>query len=281
MNHPHKEYTASVNNIELHYITYENENPKLLLLHGLTGNCFAFNGLIHEGLSEHFSIISIDQRGRGLSSKPAFAYTIDDHAEDVIALLDFLNIDQINICGHSFGGLMASYLAYQYPERFDKVVILDAAPEMNPNAPEMLAPAIGRIDHHYKNFETFLEEVKKAPYLTFWEPTMLPYYKLDVATSEDGSVEPRSNITDVTLIAQSVAMADWKLFYSEMNQKSLLIVALDNYTLDQPLLPTFKAKEALQYMKHPHYLEVDGNHQTMLYGKGAKKITAALIDFIK
>lgn len=64
---------ADVNEIRLHYITYRNDKPQLLLLHGLTANAHAFHGLVQAGLTDHFSVISIDQCGRGLSSKPAFA----------------------------------------------------------------------------------------------------------------------------------------------------------------------------------------------------------------
>jgi pimeloyl-ACP methyl ester carboxylesterase len=279
MPYVHKKGYAEVNNINLHYIEYKNELSNIILLHGLTANAHAFHGLIEGGLTEHFSVISVDQRGRGLSSKPAFAYSIKDHALDIIGLLDYLEIDKIHICGHSFGGLMATYLAYHYPKRFDKVIILDAAPEMNPKAPEMLAAALSRIDHNFKNFDTFLESVKQAPYITFWDDAMLAYYKADVATSEDGSVESRSNIADITQIAIGVAKEDWKTCFSEMEQHALMVVAIDDYTLNQPLLPTFKAKEILKKMKNAQYVEVDGNHQTMLFGKGALQIVEEIVKF--
>lgn len=281
MSHKIKKGYAEVNSINLHYVEYANDQPKMILLHGLTANAFAFNGLIQAGLTEHFSIISVDQRGRGQSSKPAFAYSIKDHALDIIGLLDFLDIDKIHICGHSFGGLMASYLAYHYPHRFEKVIILDAAPEMNPKAPEMLAPALSRIDHQYENFDAFIEVVKQAPYISFWDEAMTEYYKADVVTSDDGKVEPRSNIADITQIAMGVAKEDWTKYYSEIVQPTLMVVALDDYTLEQPLLPVEKAKKILKKMKKANYVEVDGNHQTMLFGKGAMQIVEAIVKFIQ
>jgi pimeloyl-ACP methyl ester carboxylesterase len=277
----YSDHFAQVNNIDLHYIQYENKHPKLLLLHGLTANAHAFHGLIKAGLHEHFSVISVDQRGRGLSSKPAFAYSIHDHALDVIGLLDHLEIEKIHICGHSFGGLMASYLAYHYPERFNQIVILDAAPKMNPNTPEMLAAALSRIDERYPSFDNYLSTVKKAPYLTFWDEAMLEYYKADVATAEDGSVEPRSNLADIGQIAYNVSQEPWDTYFQGLEQHSLLINALDDYTLSQPLLPDHLAKEAVESMKNGKYQAIDGNHQTMLFGEPGAELLNQLRAFIK
>ncbi len=281
MNQSFTNHFADVNSIKMHYIEYKNDKPKLLLMHGLTANAHAFEGLIRSGLANHFHVYSIDFRGRGLSTKVAFHYSIKEHAEDVIEMLDHLQIHKIILCGHSFGGLMATYLAYHYPDRITDVIILDAAPQMNPNAAEMLGPALSRIDTRFKNFDVFLEAVKHAPYNTIWDEAMLTYYKSDVATAEDGSVEPISNLSDIIQVATAVSKENWEDYFINMNQRSLLIVALDNYTLDQPLLPSTKAKAIFAQMKHASYLEVDGNHQTMLYGKHADKIVKAICNFIE
>ncbi len=272
---------ADVNTIRLHYIEYESYKPQLLLLHGLTANAHCFEGLIQAGLTNHFSIISVDQRGRGLSSQSATTFSIEDHALDIIGLLDLLQIETIIIAGHSFGGLMASYLAFHYPKRFEKVILLDAAPEMNPRTPEMLASTLSRLDKTFLSFETYLDGIKAAPFMTFWDQAMLDYYQADIVTNEDGSVSPRSRLADIIEVAKAVAQQDWKTCFSQMNQSSLLIVALDNYTLGEPLLPVYKAKEIVDQMKACRYAEVDGNHHTMLYGKGAAKIVEEIGRFLK
>lgn len=270
---------ADVNRIRLHYIEYKNEYPQLLLLHGLTANAYAFHGLIQAGLAEQFSVISVDQRGRGLSTKPAFAYSIREHALDVIGLLDHLGIERIHIAGHSFGGLMATYLAAHYPARFEKVIILDAAPEMNPNTPKMLEAALSRIDHRYPDFDTFINTVKKAPYLTFWDDAMMAYYKADVAIAADGSAEPRSNLADIAQIAQAVSREPWTHHFSTLPHEALLVVALDDYTLGQPLLPVHKAKQAVDLLKKGNLLEINGNHQTMLFGQPAAELVRVIGSF--
>jgi pimeloyl-ACP methyl ester carboxylesterase len=271
-------HIIAVNNIQLHVIDYQNKKPLLLMLHGLTANAYAFNGLVQAGLTNDWHVISIDMRGRGLSTKPAFNYSIRDHAKDVIALLDNLEIEKIAICGHSFGGLVGTYLAYKYPTRISKLIILDAAPKMNPKAGPMLLPAISRIDKHFKNFEEYLSVIKKAEYMTFWDEAMLPYYIADVRTDADGSVECVSNLADIMQISVHVGMEPWKIYFEGMAQQCLLIVGTGEYTMGEPLMPDYLAKDTVKRMKYGRYAEVEGNHQTMLFGVGAQQIVALMRD---
>lgn len=276
----YQDHFTEVNGIKMHYIEYKNNKPKLLFMHGLTANAHVIEGLIRAGLAANFHVYSIDFRGRGLSTKVAFKYSIQAHAEDVIQMLDHLEIEKVILCGHSFGGLMATYLATNFPERVSEVIILDAAPELNPKTPEMLGPALSRIDTRVENFETYIEEVKKAPYNTEWDDAMLEYYKADVATASNGSVEPISNYADILQIAGAVSKENWEWCFVKMKQKSLLIVALDDYTMGMPLLPTYKATQIVEKMQNVTYKEVSGNHQTMLFGKNATKIVKNIVDFI-
>ena len=58
---------------------------------------------------------------------PAANYTMADHATDVIGLLDTLDLRDPIPVGHSFGGLLVLYMAVQFPERFPRIGVLDAA----------------------------------------------------------------------------------------------------------------------------------------------------------
>ena len=150
---------------------------------------------------------------------------------------------------------------------------------MNPNAGEMLAPALSRIDTKYESFEVYIETVKQAPYLTFWDPSMQVYYKADTAQDESGMVEPRSNLADIIQVATNVSKEDWTEYFTSIQQPCLLVCALEEYTLGQPLLPSHLAKQIVQEMKNVQYVEMEGNHQTMLFGKHAKSLVAILVDF--
>ena len=115
------------NGIQLHYLAYPGAGPTLLLLPGLTANAHCFAGLIEAGLAKNRRVLALDLRGRGLSDKPETGYTLSDHAADVIGFLDALNLKTVVPVGHSYGGLLALYLAAHVPEQFPRLVIMDAA----------------------------------------------------------------------------------------------------------------------------------------------------------
>jgi pimeloyl-ACP methyl ester carboxylesterase len=268
------------NSIRLHYLEYEGNNPTIILMHGLTANAHAFDGLIAAGLSPAFNVISVDLRGRGLSEQPDEGYSINEHAKDIIGLMDNIKIDRAIIGGHSFGALVTLFIAVHWPDRVDKMILLDVAANMHPNAKAMLGPALSRLGRRYDSFDAYLEKVKQAPYLNFWDASMLSYYEADVKRNEDGSV---MCIPGPAQIQQAVAAAfsePWTDYIKKVNQPALLINGPGIYTMDAPLIPEQNALEMANMMKDCIYAKVTGNHQTMLYGEGAKDIVSIIKQFL-
>lgn len=273
------DHIVKVNNIHIHYIDYAADGPTILMMHGLTANAHAFDGLVAQGLNRKFRILSVDLRGRGLSDHPAFAYSIEAHARDIIGVMDSLKLKKVILAGHSFGGLLAFYIAVNYPGRVEKLVIMDAAAEMNKNALDMLSFAIGRFNITYPSMDAYIEEMKKAPYNDFWDDTMLNYYHADVKENPNGSVRPRNNLTDIMEISMSVFNISWPYYVQRVTQPAILINAVDDYTLGMPMLPEDKARESVAMMKNARYVQVYGNHHTMLYAKGGRQIVVAINAF--
>lgn len=269
----------NTNNIRLHYIEYPGDGPLLIMLHGLTANAYAFEGVIAAGLKEHFRIISVDLRGRGQSEHPAFHYSMEDHAQDILGLMDALGVDKAIFCGHSFGGLLSFYLAAHYPERVEKLVILDAAARMNPHAAEMLSFRLSTLDVRYPSMADYLKEVKTAPYMSFWSDLMDTYYDADVRPHEKGGVTPRPQLANIIQASMGVAAIRWPELMEQIKAPVLLINAPEDYTLSQPLLPPEYAQETVDMLADARLVTVSGNHQTMLYGDGAKEIARAIVGF--
>ncbi len=274
------DHFIEVNNINLHYIDYASDGPVILIMHGLTANAHAFDGLVAAGLSPAFRMISPDLRGRGLSEHPAFRYSIEDHALDIIGLLNHLQLKKVILAGHSFGGLLAFYISVMYPSVVEKLIIIDAAAEMNPNAPQMLSFAMSRFNITYPSFDEYIAKVKEAPYNIIWDDEMLSYYRADVRVNPDGTVRPLNNLTDILEISYAVFNMSWPYYVQRVTQPAILLNAEDDYTMGQPLLPDEKAKESVAMMRYAKYIPIWGNHQTMIYGKGAKQIVAAIKTFL-
>ncbi len=268
------------NRITLHCLDWGGTGPNLLLLHGLTANAHAFDAVLHAGLLDKARVLTVDLRGRGLSSMPAFGYALQDHAADIIGLLDAMGLQKVVLGGHSYGGLLSAYIATLYPERVEKIVLLDAAARLNLRAAEMLGPAIGRLDKRFNSFGEYLDKIKAAPYLEFWDEEMESYYRADVKELPDGSVTPRPTLANIIEVSMGVATAAWPSIMRRVKVPTLLLYASSEYNLGERLLPERYALETIEMIRGAIGQAVPGNHQTMLYGKGAKAIAAAITAFL-
>jgi 3-oxoadipate enol-lactonase len=83
-------------------------------------------------LEQHFRVVRFDTRGHGRSPVPAGPYAIDDLADDVIALLDTLDVDQAHFVGLSLGGMTGLRLAARNPSRVDRLVVLCTGARLDP-----------------------------------------------------------------------------------------------------------------------------------------------------
>lgn len=274
------------NGIQLHLLDSDASNKHhltaILFIHGLTANAHAFDAIIQNGLADKYRILSVDLRGRGLSDQPDTGYTMLDHAKDIIGMLTELEIPSIHIVGHSFGGFLGLYLAIYYPEIVQKLILLDAAVNMHPNTKEMLGPALGRLGKTFDSFEDYINKVKQAPYLSFWDEAMLSYYHADVLNNSNGTVTPRSKPEHMmeAVLKGSLGLA-WGEIIGLCKNETILINAPGIYNLGAALLPEELAKETVTMLPNAIYQQVAGNHQTMLYGEGAKQIAAMIQSFIK
>ncbi|MCL5004161.1 MAG: alpha/beta hydrolase [Patescibacteria group bacterium] len=105
-------------------VNYEvfGQGDRLLLLHGWATNLHSFEK-VTPLLSQHFQVITVDLPGFGQSQAPASAYGVFDYANFIEAFLDYLDIKETFLLGHSMGGAIA--LAYILTHRRAKKIILE------------------------------------------------------------------------------------------------------------------------------------------------------------
>jgi pimeloyl-ACP methyl ester carboxylesterase len=100
--------------------------PPLVLIHGIGGDadewvfCFKSLGASHR-------VIALDLLGFGRSDKPAIEYCIAVFVEVLEHFLSALKIPRASLVGSSLGGWIAAAFALQFPDRVDKLVLVDAA----------------------------------------------------------------------------------------------------------------------------------------------------------
>ncbi len=112
--------------MKLNYRRYSEQGEPVLIMHGLFGSLSNW-GWHSKQLAEHFSVVAVDLRNHG-ESPHEDAMNYQDMADDVIQLLDDLGIEKCSLIGHSMGGKTAMQLALSYPDRVNKLIVVDIAP---------------------------------------------------------------------------------------------------------------------------------------------------------
>jgi 2-succinyl-6-hydroxy-2,4-cyclohexadiene-1-carboxylate synthase len=117
-----------LNGLDFH-VEIDGDGPPLLLLHGFTGSSRAWD-TIRPQLAAGAQVISIDLIGHAQSASPpeASRYTLESCAQDLLALLDELQLDKIDLLGYSMGGRAALHFAVHAPQRINHLVLESASP---------------------------------------------------------------------------------------------------------------------------------------------------------
>lgn len=131
---------VALDGLKFHYLDWSGDGPPLLMLHGFTGHAHTWDHTA-EALSGGYHVLALDQRGHG-DTEWASTYGTRAMVEDVRRLLDALHLDRVTLMGLSMGGNVAYLFAAAYPERVERLVILDIGPVV---APEGLARIAGGI----------------------------------------------------------------------------------------------------------------------------------------
>lgn len=129
--------------MQLHYQRVGEGYP-LILLHGLFGSGDNW-GVIAKHFCQQYQVISVDLRNHGRSPHHA-SQTYEDMAVDLIELCDSLNLDKIYLLGHSLGGKVAMQFASQFPNRIDKLIVVDMAMRAYPDTHTHLIDAMLSVD---------------------------------------------------------------------------------------------------------------------------------------
>jgi pimeloyl-ACP methyl ester carboxylesterase len=115
---------APVNDIEMYYAIYGEGEP-VILLHGGLGNADYWENQIAD-FAEFYQVIAVDSRGHGRSTMSEQSINYALMASDVLALMDYLEIEKASIVGWSDGGIIGIDIAINHPERLNKVVAYGA-----------------------------------------------------------------------------------------------------------------------------------------------------------
>lgn len=124
--YPFKENYLMLGNLKLHYVDEGSGDP-VLFLHGNPTWSFYYRNLIKE-FSKEYRCIAPDHIGCGLSSKPQdYKYELDNHIRNIESLVEKLDLKNIRLVVHDWGGAIGMGLATRHPDRIKAIVFLNTA----------------------------------------------------------------------------------------------------------------------------------------------------------
>jgi len=184
--------SAEINGTRMYY-EIAGEGDCLCLIHGNTMDTRVWDAQF-DFFSKHFRVLRYDLRGCGKSEEPREKYAFD---KDLKALLDYLEIEKVAVCGISVGGGIAMQFTLNYPENV--YVLIPVAPFVTGYPWPGNAPLLMKLGAHVRSGEAdAAREVWNAmPW--FDHVKMLPdvYAKLSQIVSENsGWFFERGHVVD-------------------------------------------------------------------------------------
>ena len=121
--------------------------PTVLLLHGWTASGDLQFFTAYRALAERFSFVAVDHRGHGRGLRSIGSFSLEDAADDAVAVVRELGIDRVIVVGYSMGGPIGLLLTRRHPDLVAGVVMQATALEWRATWRERISwrvlPAMG------------------------------------------------------------------------------------------------------------------------------------------
>ena len=156
--------------------------PAVVLIHGFgdTGDMWA---PLAQALAKTHLVIVPDLRGMGKSSKPASGYDKKSQAVDIRTVVTAFKQDKAAVVGHDIGTMVAYAYAASYPDKVDKLVVMDApVPGIAPWDQIILWPALWHFNAGGPDFERLVAGRERIYLDRFWNEFAGTPSKIDEAT---------------------------------------------------------------------------------------------------
>lgn len=125
--YPFNPHFHMVDNESLHYVDVGQGEP-LVMLHGNPTWSFFYRNLAKYFSQHNYRVVIPDHIGCGLSSKPQdYEYTLEHHITNTLSLIEKLNLKDITLIVHDWGGAIGMGVATRRPDLIKKIVVMNTA----------------------------------------------------------------------------------------------------------------------------------------------------------
>ncbi|MEO5724692.1 MAG: alpha/beta fold hydrolase [Ilumatobacteraceae bacterium] len=116
-------YARAADGVRLHYeVLGRNGAPVVLMIQGLGADKHGWDMQLYL-LAMRYRVVAFDNRGAGRSDKPFNSYSLEQMADDAVAVLDQIGVQSAHVVGASMGGAISLLVASRHPQRVDSLVL--------------------------------------------------------------------------------------------------------------------------------------------------------------
>ncbi|MEP6944531.1 MAG: alpha/beta hydrolase [Acidobacteriota bacterium] len=147
--HSDHSHFVNVDGARIHYQEFGDVgDPPMILIHGYTASVYVWKTVAPMLAENGFHVIAVDLIGFGFSDKPrAFEYSIQSQSRMIARFMSRIGIGRAVIVGSSYGGAVSLDLTLDYPEKVEKLVLVDAVcndePKQHPILRLAALPGVG------------------------------------------------------------------------------------------------------------------------------------------
>jgi pimeloyl-ACP methyl ester carboxylesterase/quercetin dioxygenase-like cupin family protein len=150
------------------FVRFGGTGPAVLLLHGYAENSDSWAPLAQDLMKDH-TVIVPDLRGIGRSSKPAGGYDKKTQAGDIRAVVMGLGHDRTFVVAHDIGNMVAYAYAATYPEKVERLVVMDAPiPGIEPWSEILQNPGVWHFNFHGPDAERLVQGRERIYFDRIW-----------------------------------------------------------------------------------------------------------------
>ena len=138
--YPFDSHTLDVDGGRMHYIDEgPKDGPVIVAVHGNPTWSFYWRRLV-EAFRDTHRVVVMDHIGCGLSDKPQdWPYRLSGHRDNLLRLVEHLDLQQITLAVHDWGGAIGMAMAARAPDRIARIVVTNTAAFRSQNIPFSIA----------------------------------------------------------------------------------------------------------------------------------------------
>jgi pimeloyl-ACP methyl ester carboxylesterase len=150
------------------FVRWGGKGPVVVLIHGYAENSDSWAPLAADLMKDH-TVVVPDLRGIGRSSKPDGGYDKKTQAKDIRAVVTALGYDKTFVVAHDIGNMVAYAYAATYPNKVEKLVVMDAPiPGIGPWDEIRLNPGVWHFNFHGPDAERLVAGRERIYFDRIW-----------------------------------------------------------------------------------------------------------------